>query len=82
MESKTCSMCKNEKHIDIFSLKHTEYRECNSKRGIKRYIENKDKLSNQRKIYYENNGDELLRKRKDRYIHFKDLFRNYFDLEN
>ena len=31
---------------------------------MKRYHENKDKLSNQRKLYYEKNRDKLLAKSK------------------
>ena len=53
MEGKTCSMCKNEKHNNNFYKKYSECRDCNSKSGLKRYHENKDKLSNQRKIYFE-----------------------------
>ena len=47
MESKTCSMCKNEKHIEDFDNKYTECRKSNSKRSLPRYYENKDKKSNQ-----------------------------------
>ena len=37
---------------------------CNLQRSMKRYYENKDKLSNQRKLYYEKNRDVLLAKSK------------------
>ena len=53
MESKICSMCNFEKLIKEFYKKFTECKDCKSKRGFGRYNENKDKISNQRKIYYE-----------------------------
>ena len=46
-------MCNTEKHIGDFYKKYTECKEC--KRGLKLDYENKDKLSSQRKIYYETN---------------------------
>ena len=52
MESKNCSMCETETQIKEFYKKYTECKYCNSKKGLKRYYENKDKISNQRKIYY------------------------------
>ena len=53
MDTKTYSMCRNEKHINNFYKKYSECRDCNRARGLKRYYENKDKISNQQKIYYE-----------------------------
>ena len=53
MGTKTCSMCNIEKIINNFYNKYSECKVCNRTRGLKRYYGNKDKLSNQRKIYYE-----------------------------
>ena len=47
MESKTCSMCIIEKHINNFYNKYSECKDCNRRSGLKRYYENKDKLSSQ-----------------------------------
>ena len=64
MDSKVCVVCNTEKSIDSFYNKCREYRQCNLQRSMKRYYENKDKLSNQRKLYYEKNRDILLAKSK------------------
>ena len=61
METKVCVICNIEKSIDNY---YNKYRECNIKRSMKRYHENKDKLSNQRKLYYEKNRDVLLARSK------------------
>ena len=53
MESKVCVICNIEKSIDNFYYKYRECKHCNMQRIMKRYSENKDKLSNQRKLYYE-----------------------------
>ena len=68
-------MCNIEKQIEEFYKRNTACKICNSH-------ENKDKLSNQRKIYYEESKDKLLQKKNDRYIHFIDLLRSYLELEN
>ena len=62
MESKFCVICNTEKSIDKFYNKYRECKQCNIKRSMERYFENKDKLSNQREIYYEKNRDVLLAK--------------------
>ena len=46
-------MRKIEKYINIFDKKYSECKDCNSKTGLKRYYENKDIISIQRKIFYE-----------------------------
>ena len=51
MDTKTCSIYYIEKHISIFYKKYSECRDCNRARGLKRYYENKDIISNQQKIY-------------------------------
>ena len=52
------------KSIDRFHKKCRECKQCNKQRSMKRYYENKDKLSNQRKLYYEKNRDVILTKSK------------------
>ena len=41
------------KSIDNFYNKYRECKQCYIKRSLNRYYENKAKLSNQKKIYYE-----------------------------
>ena len=38
-------------YIKDFCKKYTECKDCNSKRELKRYYENKDEIPNQRKIF-------------------------------
>ena len=64
MDTIICVVCNIEKNIDNFYNKYRECKECNIQRSMKRYYENKDKLSNQRKLYYEKNSDVLLAKSK------------------
>ena len=64
MDSKFCVVCNIEKSIDNFYNKYRECKRCNIQRSMKRYYENKDKISNQRKLYYEKNRDVLLAKSK------------------
>ena len=55
MDIKTCSLCKVEKHINNFYKNYSEYKHCDSKRGLEHYYEKEDKLSDQRKKLYEKN---------------------------
>ena len=64
METKVCVICKTEKNIDNFYNKYRECKPCNILRSKRLYYENKDKISNQHKIYYEKNKDVLLEKSK------------------
>ena len=64
MDSKVCVVCNNEKSIDDFYNKYRECKPCNIKRSTRRYYENKDKLSDQFKLYYEKNRDVLLARSK------------------
>ena len=86
MENKTCTMCNIEKHINNFYKKYSECKECNIRRGVKRYFDIKDKISVQQKIYYEKNRDKLLQKQNDyrnkRNTDYKDLVRSYNELQN
>ena len=83
MDTKMCTTCIIEKHINKFYKKHTEFIDCNRARGLKRYYENKDKISNQQKNYYEKIRDRiLLQKQKNRSTQFRDLVVSYVELEN
>ena len=64
MDRKICVVCNTEKSIDNFYNKYRECKPCNIQRSMKRYHEKKDKISNQRKLYYEKNRDVLLAKSK------------------
>ena len=64
MDTKVCVVCNIEKTIVNFYNKYRECKQCNIRRSMNRYYENKDKLSNQRNIYYEKNRDVLLAKSK------------------
>ena len=77
MESKNCTQCETEKRINNFYKKSSE-----GKRGLKRYCQNKDKISNHRKNYYEKNRTDILQEQNNRYIKFKELIRSYIELEN
>ena len=83
MDTKMCTIFNIEKHTNNFYKKHTECIDCNRARGLKRYYENKDKISNQQKIYYEKNREKiLLQKQNNRSIQFRDLVISYIELEN
>ena len=85
MDRKICVFCNIEKSIDNFYNKYRECKPCNIKRSTKRkYLyENKDKISNQQKLYYEKNREKiLLQKQNNRSIQFRDLVVSYVELEN
>ena len=83
MDTKICTICNIEKDINNFYKKYTECIDCNRARGLKRYYENKDKISNQQKVYYEKNREKiLLQKQNNRSIQFRDLVISYVELEN
>ena len=83
MDNKTCTLCKNEKHINNFYKKYSERRDCNRTRRLKRYYENKDKMSNQQKVFHEKNREKiLLQKQNNRCIQFRDSVVSYVELEN
>ena len=50
MDTKICSMCNIEKYLTNFYKKDSECRDCNRATGLKRYYENKDKISIQQQI--------------------------------
>ena len=82
MEKKIFTECNIEKNNEDFQNKYTECKISNSIRSLKRYHENKDKLSNQRKIYYEKNREKLLQKQNNRNINYRETIRSYVELEN
>ena len=83
MDTKICTICNNEKDSNNFYKKYTECIDCNRARGLRRYYENKDKISNQQKVYYEKNREKiLLQKQNNRSIQFRDLVISYVELEN
>ena len=83
MDTKICTICNIEKDINNFYKKYSECIDCNRARGLKRYYEDKVKISNQRKIYYEKNRDRiLLQKQNNRSMQFRDLTVSYIELEN
>ena len=78
-----CTICNIEKDITNSYKKYTECIDCNRARGLKRYYENKDKISMQQKLYYEKNRERiLLHKQNNRSIQFRDLVISYVELEN
>ena len=64
MDNKVCVVCNIEKSIDNFYNQYRECKPCNILRSTRHYYENKEKISNQHKIYYEKNRDVLLTKSK------------------
>ena len=86
MDNKTCTVCNTQKHINNVYKKYSECKDCKIKRGVKRYFDNKDKISIQQKFYHEKNRDKLLQKQNDyrnkRNNEFKDLVRSYAELQN
>ena len=71
MESKICTQCNIEKHINNFYKKYSECKDCNIKRGVKRYYDNKNKISMQQKIYYEKKEAQILQNYKDPMVNYK-----------
>ena len=53
MENKTRTVFNIEKHINNFYKRYSECKDCNIKRGVKRYYDKKDKISTQQKFYSE-----------------------------
>ena len=83
MDTKTCTMCNIEKHMNIFYRKKPRLQRLQFSGGLVRFYEHKDKISNKKKIYYEKNIDKiLLQKQNNRRIQLRDLFRSYVELEN
>ena len=64
MDTKTFAMCIIGKHVNNCYKKFSECRNCNRARGLKRYYENKDKISNQQKFSYEKDGEKYFYRKK------------------
>ena len=78
-----CTICNIEEDINNFYKNYSECIDCNRTRGLKRYNENKDKISNQQKIYYEKNREKIkLQKQNNTGVQFRDLVISYVELEN
>ena len=82
MERKICTHCNIEKNIEGFYNKYTYCKSCKSCRSLKRYYENKDNLSSQRKLYYERKRNKLIQKQKSRYTNYKELHRSYIEIQD
>ena len=83
MDTKMCTICNIEKDINNFCKKYSDCKDCNRARGLKRYYENKDKISNQQKIIYEKKRDRIiLQKQNNRSTQFRDLVISYIELAN
>ena len=63
MNNKTCNMCTDEKQIENLYKQYAESKDCNSRSGLKRYYDNKENISNQRKIFYKKNQLKILHKK-------------------
>ena len=79
MESKICAPCNIEKHINNFYKKYSECKDCNIKRGVKRYYDNKDKISIQQKIYYEKKEINFYRNKMIIKIKEAQIIKNYIN---
>ena len=81
MESKIYARCNLGEKIEDFYNKYTE---CNfySNRSLKRYYENKDKVSNHKIYSMKKNREKLLQKQNDRCVDYKELLTSYVELEN
>ena len=44
MDKKTCTVCSTQKHIKNFNKRYSECIECNIRRGVKHYYDNKRKI--------------------------------------
>ena len=76
-------MCNIEKHINNFYKNYSECKDCNRTRGLNRYYENKDKISNQQKKYYEKNREKIIvQKKNNTCLQIRDLVRSCVQLEN
>ena len=82
MERKICTHCNLEKSIEDSCNKSTECEICYCNRSLKRYCEIKDNITNQKKVFYEKNGEKLLQKQNIRNENYKELPRSYAELQN
>ena len=81
-ESKVCVVCNSEKSNDSFNNKYEECKPCNIETKLRRYYDNKDKYSYQRKIYFQRNSDVLIGKSKVNQQNRKSHTQQIKDLNN
>ena len=67
-----CIICNIEKDNNNFYKKYSECRDCNRTRGLKRYYENKEKISNQKKY---------IMKRIEKKYHYRNKTIEVYNLE-
>ena len=53
MDTKTCTMCNIEKQINNFYIRYSEFKIVVVLQKLERYFGTKDKISQQKKIFYE-----------------------------
>ena len=82
MERNICTHSNLATNFEDIYTKYTKCEKCDSKRSLKRYYENNEKLSNQRKTYYGKERDKLLQKQNSRFINFNELHRSCVELQN
>ena len=58
----------SEKQIKNFYENYAESKGCNTKRAVKRYFDKRDKISKQRKVYYEKNRVEILQQQEGKCV--------------
>ena len=67
MDTKKCTMCNIEKHINSFYRKYSECRDCNRTRGVNDIMKIKIKYQiNKKYIMKKNRGRILLQKQNNR----------------
>ena len=84
MESKICTQCNIEKHINNFYKKYSECKDCNIKRAVKRYYDNKKKYQCNKKhimkeveINFYRNKMIIVKKEAQIIRNYKDAILNY-----
>ena len=85
MENKTCTVRKIEKDINNFYKNYPGCKDCNIKRDVKRYFDNKDKISIQQKTYYEKIEINYYKNKtitETKETQYKELFNPYVELQN
>ena len=79
-------MFNSEKNITNFFKKFSQCKDCNFKRAVKRYYDNKDRISIQQNKFYGKKRDKLIQKhndyRKKRNTDLKELHTSYVELQN
>ena len=79
MENKTFTVCNIEKHINNFYKRHSDGNDCIIKRGVKRYFDNKSKISIQQKLYSEKNRVKLYKNKVVTETKETLILKNYID---